>query len=396
MLRRSLVNRVALLAAACALAPALAGAQEIPRRLSPPVDSWSEPAAGVRYLHRTHDEPRISVHALVIDLEREGVRIAATPERRRWGTVTDFAHAEGAAAAINGGFWGMWQRPSGVTAGGGALWTTSEPNEEFGHFAVLRDGRAVVNGPGEGEDARSLAQVAEAVSGRPVLVSRGAVDEASLDAFATANQRQPRTAVGVSRDGRRVVFVVSDGRQGHSRGLTLYQLARTLVELGAWRAINLDGGGSSVMYVREAGGIVSSPSPGRWVAMMGLEPSASDRVRTVRGEQEVFVRGVEREVMTHLAVIAPPPEHAVEVQGVASALGDDLAADGPARAPISPGREPLRLGRARELLYPAAYVGAPMGALVLTGFALRRVSSRRAARRASSATSRTSAHSSRT
>lgn len=337
------------------LLPALASAQEIPRHLGAPVDSWSEPNPGVRYLRRTYDSPRVEVHALVVDLAREGVRVIATPQRERWGTVSDFASAHGAAAAVNGGFWGMWQRPSGITAGGGEVWDTAEPSEEFGHFAVLRDGRAVVNAPGEGEDERSLRQVTDALSGRPILVTRGELDVEGLDLFATSNQRQPRTAVGVSRDGRRVLLVVVDGRQDHSRGLTLYQLGRVLVELGAWRAINLDGGGSSVMYLRQAGGIVSSPSPGRWVSMIGLEPAETARVRTVDGEREVYVRGVEREVMTHLAVLAPAPAVAVSAGG--SALGDGLAEERPVLA--APRAEPLRVGRAREILYPLGYAAVP-------------------------------------
>ncbi|MCB9595570.1 MAG: phosphodiester glycosidase family protein [Sandaracinaceae bacterium] len=375
------------------LAPLSAAAQEVPRRLSEPVDSWSEPNPGVRYLRRTHDEPQVAVHALVIDLAHEGVRVVATPQRERWGTVTDFARHHEAAAAINGGFWGMWQRPSGITAGGGEVWDTAEASEEFGHFAIRSDGVAVVNGPGEGEDERSLARVAEAVSGRPVLVTRGQVDLDILDAFATSNQRQPRTAVGVSRDGRTVYFVVVDGRQSHSRGLTLYQLARTMTELGAWRAINLDGGGSSTMYVREAGGVVSSPSRGRWVGLVGLDEPETTRVRTVHGQSQAFVRGVEREVMTHLAVIAPPP--AVVVRGSESALGDGLVIQPITPALAAPPDAPLRLGRARELLFPALYTVGPATALLLLFLLVRRFSSRRANRRAPSGAARTPVGSSR-
>lgn len=373
--------------------PAVAAAQEIPRHLSEPVDTWSEPNPGVRYLRRTYDEPQIAVHALVVDLSHDGVRVVTTPQRERWGTVSEFAEGQGAVAAVNGGFWGMWQRPSGITAGGGEVWDTAEPSEEFGHFAVLRDGRAVVNAPGEGEDERSLRQVTDAVSGRPLLVARGEVATEVLDGFATSNHRQPRTAIGVSRDGRRVFLVVVDGRQDHSRGLTLYQLARTLDELGAWRAINLDGGGSSVMYVRQAGGIVSSPSPGRWVSMVGLDATETTRVRTRDGEREVYVRGVEREVMTHVAVLAPEPD--VPVRGAVSSLGDGLVVPCAAPPMAPPRAEPFRLGRAREWIYPVGYVGAPALGLVFLGAGVRRLTKRRADRRGPSATSRTPARSSR-
>lgn len=351
------------------LAASTASAQEIPRRLGPAVDVWSEPNPGVRYLRRAIEEPRISIHALVVDLRAEGVRVIATPESSRWATVSELAEGQGAAAAINGGFWSVWQRPTGVTAGGGELWRGSEPDPEFGHFGVRRDGRAVVHGPGEGEDARALSRLTDAVSGRPVLVTRGEVAVEVLDAFAAANQRQPRTAAGVSRDGRTVILVVADGRQDHSRGLTLYQLARLMTELGAHRAINLDGGGSSAMYVAQEGGVVSSPSRGRWVSALGLETSETTRVRTRGGEEEAYVRGVEREVMNHVAVIAPPPP--VVPSDEPAAIAEEAPREAPpvrAASFVPPRTAPFRLGRSRELLVPALWIVVPLaGVLVPIG-----------------------------
>ncbi len=345
---------------------ALAQEGEIPRTLDAPTDVWTEPNPGLRHLDRRYARPSIRVHALVVDTRVEGVRLVATPESERWGTVTDFAERHEAAAAINGGFWGLWQSPHGITAGGGALWERSTPDPDFGHFGVLASGRGVVRGPGEGEDDRSLAQLSEAVAGRPILVAAGQVDTAGLDAFEAANLRQPRTAVGVSRDGRTFVLAVVDGRQGHSVGFTLYQLARLLVELGAHRAINLDGGGSSAMVVSREGGLVTSPARGRWVRALGLGEEETRQVRTEDGATDVYVRGVEREVMNHIAVIAPPPTHDVAVRGVDSALADGLGPSDRGVAVLAPARSsPIRLGQLREVLIPALYLTAP--ALLLLG-----------------------------
>ena len=66
-------------------------------------------------------------------------------------------------------------------------------------------------------------------------------------------QRHPRTAAGVSRDGRTLLLLVVDGRQpGWSIGATLPELAQMMIEAGAWNAVNLDGGGSSAMWYRAA------------------------------------------------------------------------------------------------------------------------------------------------
>ncbi|ACQ79326.1 metallophosphoesterase [Beutenbergia cavernae DSM 12333] len=78
--------------------------------------------------------------------------------------------------------------------------------------------------------------------------------------------RHPRTAVGFDETGTTAYFVVVDGRQSHSIGMTLPELGRFLAQLGADDAINLDGGGSSEMVARLPGDssttILNSPSDG--------------------------------------------------------------------------------------------------------------------------------------
>jgi hypothetical protein len=61
--------------------------------------------------------------------------------------------------------------------------------------------------------------------------------------------RHPRTAIGIKEDGS-VFFVALDGRQvGYSSGATNHELADLMIELGAYTAYNLDGGGSTQMVV---------------------------------------------------------------------------------------------------------------------------------------------------
>lgn len=81
--------------------------------------------------------------------------------------------------------------------------------------------------------------------------------EGGVDRSATARVeplvRHPRTAAGVTQDGRRLVLVVVDGRRpGWSVGMTLPELAAFMLELGVHDAVNLDGGGSSTIVWRES------------------------------------------------------------------------------------------------------------------------------------------------
>jgi hypothetical protein len=98
----------------------------------------------------------------------------------------------------------------------------------------------------------------EALGGRPLLLRDSmivaAVDAEGGPSFATA--RHPRTAVGISRGGQRLILVVVDGRQKpHSDGMSLRELAETMRGLGARDAINLDGGGSTTLvYADPASG----------------------------------------------------------------------------------------------------------------------------------------------
>ena len=104
--------------------------------------------------------------------------------------------------------------------------------------------------------------IAEAIGGGPVIVREGAACiEYQQENFTAsfAQQRHPRTAVGI--DGRRLVLVAVDGRQEpYSVGMTLDELAALMVELGCKDALNLDGGGSTTIWVR--GKVSNSPSDG--------------------------------------------------------------------------------------------------------------------------------------
>ena len=338
-------------------------------------DLWSEPQPGVRYLDR-HARGPVRVHALLVDLRADGVRLAASPYEQRWSTVSDAAHTQRFAAAINGGFWGAMQRPCGLAAGGGALWPTSSVDPELGSLVIDRRGRARIRAPGEPLDERALEDVSEAVSGRPLLLDAGEIATDALATFPTSTQRAPRTAVGLDANRRLAILVVVDGRQRESRGMTLYELAALMQELGAERALNLDGGGSSEMWVGRLGGVVNVPSRGRWEAALGeLVGEAREARETPRGT-EVYVRGTEREVMNVLGVIAPEPS-GVPVRAFEDPLGIGIEVDAPV-APPPPAPPWLRLGALRETLVPLAWLS---GALVAVLALLRAMRALRARRR---------------
>ena len=106
----------------------------------------------------------------------------------------------------------------------------------------------------------SLSQdVAMAVTGNTFILRDGVrVSKDDVDVH-------PRTAIGIDRDTGQLLLLVVDGRQSFSRGATMKELAKLFQRLGAEDALNLDGGGSSIMLGRRPDGslaVLNSPSDG--------------------------------------------------------------------------------------------------------------------------------------
>lgn len=108
------------------------------------------------------------------------------------------------------------------------------------------------------------AKVKEQVGGSPRLVMNGRnyFQEAyAQEGGASPFTREPRTGAGFSADSSKLILITVDGRQGNlSVGMTLNELADFMVQVGVGHGINLDGGGSTTMVVRDV--IMNSPSDG--------------------------------------------------------------------------------------------------------------------------------------
>ena len=95
------------------------------------------------------------------------------------------------------------------------------------------------------------------ISGGPYLVKDGEVYvDMTAQKLSAIGGRNPRTAIGYTADNN-LILVAVDGREGSSIGMTLNELARFMQSIGCVGAINLDGGGSTVMYVN--GSVVNNP-----------------------------------------------------------------------------------------------------------------------------------------
>jgi len=231
------------------------------QRVSESTDEWSEPYAGVRRLERVDPGAPLRIHAVKLDLSTPGLSLVVTRPEDRGMKTSAFAEQYSAAIAVNGGFFDVSNHdPIGLTMGEGELWEDSRDREAYGYVAIGDDNRIALSAPSELLDEPEE-WMAHIVSGQPVLVQEGeiAVNQGEND----APPRHPRTALGLSEDGETLILAVVDGRwPGESHGMTLAETAELMRELGAYHALNLDGGGSATLYIEAEGGVVNRPSDG--------------------------------------------------------------------------------------------------------------------------------------
>lgn len=93
----------------------------------------------------------------------------------------------------------------------------------------------------------------EVVGGDRIILKNGEITDNDWA------ERHPRTSMGYSQDGKKIYFCVVDGRSQYSAGVTTKILGELMRSAGAWNALNLDGGGSSGMYIKDYD-LVNMPS----------------------------------------------------------------------------------------------------------------------------------------
>ena len=237
---------------------------------------WSaarEFAPGMRCHHLTLDEPRLMENYMVrVDLHTPGLRVTGTGRAVNWGEpmadvtnrvvlidtlrrkTRDFleehrAHGTNMVLAVNTSPWNPWEPPfthrharlPHLTVLNGEI--ISHTTKRGPMLVIYTNNVAVIT---NALDDADLPSVAIAHPGFKIIMKAGetlgATDGKHRPKLA------PRTAFGISADGRYLYILVVDGRQeGYSLGADMLDLAHLLKAAGASDAINVDGGGSSTL-----------------------------------------------------------------------------------------------------------------------------------------------------
>ena len=230
---------------------------------------------GITYRRIVHVIPRpVVIHVLTVDTKAADVGFLVTPpdadsdQPLKARTTSQFLDEFNVQIAVNGdGFSPWWSNsladyyphvgdpitPLGFSASNGNVYWKGENLEDVGIEPTLYVSRRNVlsfnNRPGN---------VYNAISGDRMLLEKGDIvpglDDEELD---------PRTAIGINRNGRYLYVVVVDGRQPfYSSGATFQELAEIFKAQGAYFAMAMDGGGSSTLVVEGEDGsptIMNSP-----------------------------------------------------------------------------------------------------------------------------------------
>ncbi len=230
------------------------------------------PYPGVTHTVYSDSSIPLRLHLITVDITSQEIHLYATQSGERGQTVSDFAKCKKGVSgcvtsnlAINGDLFNPEGFvPDGLAIGEAQPWPDAIDNAVEGFIAFGRPmdvNQLSLSPPTDVMTAPSTTD--GAVGGRALLVSGGQVQTTFDPADPTEPFRSaPRTAVGLDADARTLFLVVVDGDQAASLGMTAGELAQYLADQGAADALELDGGGSSALYVDKEGGLVSSPSDG--------------------------------------------------------------------------------------------------------------------------------------
>src|SRR3984885_14753546 len=210
-----------------------------------------------------------------IDLTAPGVGFTTTPASGSLETTSQstsqFLQSTGAQVAINANFFSdVAATPSpedllGLAVSNGTVVAPQAfgSNDAAASLIITKTNTATISPAGS--TPIDLSHVFNAVSGNQIVTD--GVDTSAITPTGAPHDPfglDPRTAVGLSKDGRFLYLIAIDGRQpGYSIGTTTSDEAALMLDLGVYEGLNLDGGGSTALVQAGPGGspdLIDSPS----------------------------------------------------------------------------------------------------------------------------------------
>lgn len=214
------------------------------------------------------------INFVEIDLKKYRKKIRIAADSVRLDSTSRIAAAQDALVAINGGFFDMKNGGSVdfVKVDQRVINQTREQTDRADAVLLISKKKTEIQPASATDD--EYGKVPNVLLSGPLLIQNGTAAVLRSNPF--NDNRHPRSAVATTAD-RKLVFIVVDGRNKLSAGMSLTELTKTLSWLGADDAMNLDGGGSSTLYVKGAteNGVVNHPSDNKKFDHVGQRPVAN-------------------------------------------------------------------------------------------------------------------------
>jgi exopolysaccharide biosynthesis protein len=217
-----------------------------------------------------------------IDVEADPVKLRPT---------SSFGTEDNALAAINGTFFDMKNGGSvDYIRLNGKTMNETRPgrnnNRTFHQKAAIvtnGDKLTIQKWDGTADWENKLAGEDVMVTG-PLLVENQ--QETAMDTISFYTMRHPRSAIAVK--GNKVFLISVDGRNKKAAGMTLNELAQVICWLHADEGINLDGGGSTTLWINHFpdGGVVNYPSDNKKMEKSPLYRAGTDLDNLAADEQK--------------------------------------------------------------------------------------------------------------
>ncbi|MFI3281270.1 MAG: phosphodiester glycosidase family protein [Rikenellaceae bacterium] len=174
------------------------------------------------------------------------------------------AAATAATAAINGSYFNIYPpyNSTNYVRVDGEQIAPNKPTKDNIRLStqngtIVIDGRNVsIVEPDKRIDSEVEIEGEDILTSGPLLRING-VDQIIIDESHFFG-RHPRTAIAIREDGS-LLLITIDGRNAEADGVTIPEMQRLVAWLGAKDALNLDGGGSSTMWIQDLG-VVNHPS----------------------------------------------------------------------------------------------------------------------------------------
>jgi len=237
--------------------------------------NWRSFADGVGFFHGKIASPRLEFWALEIDLSAPNVQIVVkgAAEGNLSAKVSSFVRDNDLVAGINAVPFdisssreGQPIKNVGLVISDGEL--LSPANHHYDALIFYKDGSAAIVNQSA---IQSIKDIENAVGGFHQILADGEPAQRTLN----REERHPRSAAGVSANGSRLFLLVIDGRRAGSIGGTEKETALLLRALGAQEGINLDGGGSSALALRDSDGKVRTANTPIHNGIPGTERSVA-------------------------------------------------------------------------------------------------------------------------